>query len=184
MGIGEPLVAGTMIGGICKGGYVSIPDPTYPDPSDPLVVSCRPCGRGIAGASRGSCDFRYLAKEIKRHEDACHGEYDVGLVHELVWVVEGLNIGELQSGWVGRYEVGRWRHFGGGQHVLANVGPATTIEAGALRAVRSAFHALTRAETELKRTLSTAREDGHSWASIGAAVGTSGEAVGRRYAAH
>lgn len=54
-------------------------------------------------------------------------------------------------------------------------------DAGALRAVRKAF--LTRAEAEQRVTeaVSKARADGHSWASIGAMVGTSGEAARQRY---
>jgi hypothetical protein len=54
-------------------------------------------------------------------------------------------------------------------------------DATALRQVRNAF--LDRAETErrLGETVETARAQGHSWASIGAMVGTSGEAVRQKY---
>ncbi|WP_206537691.1 hypothetical protein [Ilumatobacter nonamiensis] len=54
-------------------------------------------------------------------------------------------------------------------------------EATALRIVREAF--VSRAETEraLREAVVEARHDGHSWASIGAMVGTSGEAARQRY---
>lgn len=59
--------------------------------------------------------------------------------------------------------------------------PGDLREATALRAVREAF--VSRAETEraLREAVVEARHDGHSWASIGAMVGTSGEAARQRY---
>ena len=59
--------------------------------------------------------------------------------------------------------------------------PGDLRDATALRTVRDAF--LARAETEraLRDAVVEARHDGHSWASIGAMVGTSGEAARQRY---
>ena len=59
--------------------------------------------------------------------------------------------------------------------------PDDVSDAAALRAVRQAFQA--RAETERRVTdaVSVARAEGHSWAAIGAMVGTSGEAARQRY---
>lgn len=60
-------------------------------------------------------------------------------------------------------------------------GPDDIRDASALRELRHAF--LARAETEQRVTdaVRKARADGHSWASIGAMVGTSGEAARQRY---
>ncbi len=59
--------------------------------------------------------------------------------------------------------------------------PDDVHDAAALRNVRRAF--LARAETErrLAEAVAAARAEGHSWASIGAMVGTSGEAARQRY---
>ena len=59
--------------------------------------------------------------------------------------------------------------------------PDDLRDATALRTVREAF--LARAETErlLRNAVVEARHVGHSWASIGAMVGTSGEAARQRY---
>jgi hypothetical protein len=54
-------------------------------------------------------------------------------------------------------------------------------DAGSLRAVRWAFQARADAERGLADAVSVARADGHSWAAIGAMVGTSGEAARQRY---
>jgi hypothetical protein len=54
-------------------------------------------------------------------------------------------------------------------------------DADALRTVRDAFMARADAERALLDTVVRARHDGHSWASIGAMVGTSGEAARQRY---
>jgi hypothetical protein len=54
-------------------------------------------------------------------------------------------------------------------------------EASALRGVRVAFLARAEAERELVDAVVNARHDGHSWSSIGAMVGTSGEAARQRY---
>lgn len=54
-------------------------------------------------------------------------------------------------------------------------------EATALRAVREAFVARAETERSLRDAVVEARHDGHSWASIGAMVGTSGEAARQRY---
>jgi hypothetical protein len=55
------------------------------------------------------------------------------------------------------------------------------VDASALRAVRVAFKQRADAERHLADTVEAARADGHSWASIGAMVGTSGEAARQRY---
>ena len=54
----------------------------------------------------------------------------------------------------------------------------------ALRAVRLAFQSRAAAERGLADAVALAREEGHSWASIGAMVGTSGEAARQRYSRH
>ncbi len=59
--------------------------------------------------------------------------------------------------------------------------PSHLRDATTLRSVRDAF--ITRAESErtLHEAVVQARHDGHSWASIGAMLGTSGEAARQRY---
>jgi hypothetical protein len=59
--------------------------------------------------------------------------------------------------------------------------PDDLRDAAALRVVRDAFLARADAERELRDAVVQAREDGHSWAAIGAMVGTSGEAARQRY---
>jgi hypothetical protein len=54
-------------------------------------------------------------------------------------------------------------------------------DAAALRAVRQAALNRGRAEAELAEAVALARTDGHSWQSIGAMLGTSGEAARQRY---
>lgn len=54
-------------------------------------------------------------------------------------------------------------------------------DAVALRAVRKAFQARAKAEARLSEAVVAARAQGHSWAAIGAMVGTSGEAARQRY---
>ena len=54
-------------------------------------------------------------------------------------------------------------------------------DARPLRQVRKAFLSRVDAERRLSQTVKEARADGHSWASIGAMVGTSGEAARQRY---
>ena len=58
---------------------------------------------------------------------------------------------------------------------------ANINDAGSLRALRIAFLARADAESDLVDAVGTARSDGHSWAAIGAMVGTSGEAARQRY---
>lgn len=62
--------------------------------------------------------------------------------------------------------------------------PGAGHDATALRAVRLAFQERAGAERRLAVAVSAAREAGHSWASIGAMVGTSGEAARQRYGQH
>ncbi len=59
--------------------------------------------------------------------------------------------------------------------------PSDFTEASSLRALRVAFLALADAEGELADAVHVARGDGHSWAAIGAMIGTSGEAARQRY---
>ena len=54
-------------------------------------------------------------------------------------------------------------------------------DASALRELRHAFLARAEAEQRVTDAVRRARADGHSWASIGAMVGTSGEAARQRY---
>lgn len=57
----------------------------------------------------------------------------------------------------------------------------TIRDAEALRQVRNAFLARAEAEQFVREAVRNARAEGHSWASIGAMVGTSGEAARQRY---
>ena len=59
--------------------------------------------------------------------------------------------------------------------------PADVRDATALRAVREAVLARAEAERDLGDAVVRARHEGHSWAAIGAMVGTSGEAARQRY---
>jgi hypothetical protein len=59
--------------------------------------------------------------------------------------------------------------------------PTAGRDAAALRTVREAFQARADAERRLADAVSIARAEGHSWAAIGAMVGTSGEAARQRY---
>lgn len=54
-------------------------------------------------------------------------------------------------------------------------------DATALRELRQAFLARAKAEQRVSDAVLDARADGHSWASIGAMIGTSGEAARQRY---
>jgi tellurite resistance protein len=60
-------------------------------------------------------------------------------------------------------------------------GPGKARDAGALREVRQAFLSVAAAQQHLDAAVAVARADGHSWATIGAMVGTSGEAARQRY---
>ena len=57
----------------------------------------------------------------------------------------------------------------------------TSHDAAALREVRLAFRARADSERRLADTVAAARDQGHSWAAIGAMLGTSGEAARQRY---
>ncbi len=59
--------------------------------------------------------------------------------------------------------------------------PSDVSDASALRAVRHAFQTRANSERFLSDAVSVARAEGHSWAAIGAMVGTSGEAARQRY---
>jgi FAD/FMN-containing dehydrogenase len=59
--------------------------------------------------------------------------------------------------------------------------PGAVRDASALRDVASAFARLAASERDLAAAVRAAREDGHSWAAIGAMLGTSGEAARQRY---
>jgi len=54
-------------------------------------------------------------------------------------------------------------------------------DASDLRELRQAFLARAKAEQRVTDAVADARADGHSWASIGAMIGTSGEAARQRY---
>lgn len=54
-------------------------------------------------------------------------------------------------------------------------------DATALRELRQAFLARAKAEQRVTEAVEKARAEGHSWASIGVMVGTSGEAARQRY---
>lgn len=54
-------------------------------------------------------------------------------------------------------------------------------DARALRELRHAFLARAEAEQRVTDAVEKARAEGHSWASIGAMVGTSGEAARQKY---
>lgn len=54
-------------------------------------------------------------------------------------------------------------------------------DAAALRVLRDAFITRAEAERHLGAAVASARHEGHSWAAIGAMVGTSGEAARQRY---
>jgi hypothetical protein len=59
--------------------------------------------------------------------------------------------------------------------------PGSGVDAAALRDLRVAFQNRADAEKQLAEAVEAARTAGHSWASIGAMVGTSGEAARQRY---
>lgn len=54
-------------------------------------------------------------------------------------------------------------------------------DASALRRARQAFLARAEPERRVTEAVAKARSEGHSWTSIGAMVGTSGEAARQRY---
>jgi len=60
-------------------------------------------------------------------------------------------------------------------------GAHDAVDAGSLGAVRTASEERAAAEARLAEAVSVARAEGHSWAAIGAVVGTSGEAARQRY---
>lgn len=62
-----------------------------------------------------------------------------------------------------------------------NLGPGRAVDGASLREVRKAFEAKARAERDLADAVTVARAEGHSWAAIGAMLGTSGEAARQRY---
>lgn len=59
--------------------------------------------------------------------------------------------------------------------------PADRARARSLAAVHRATLARAEAEAELMKAVAKARADEHSWAAIGAMLGTSGEAARQRY---
>lgn len=59
--------------------------------------------------------------------------------------------------------------------------PDNIRDAKALRQVRKEFLARAKTERRLTEAVAIARNLGHSWASIGAMVGTSGEAARQKY---
>jgi len=59
--------------------------------------------------------------------------------------------------------------------------PDDVKDARALRDIAAAFARVATSERELADAVSVARAEGHSWAAIGAMLGTSGEAARQRY---
>jgi hypothetical protein len=59
--------------------------------------------------------------------------------------------------------------------------PEDARDARALRDIAAAFARLAGGERDLAAAVSVARAEGHSWAEIGAMLGTSGEAARQRY---
>lgn len=59
--------------------------------------------------------------------------------------------------------------------------PDRIRDAATLRELARAFERWARAEADLASAVATARADGHTWAAIGAMLGTSGEASRQRY---
>jgi hypothetical protein len=55
------------------------------------------------------------------------------------------------------------------------------VDARSLRDIRHAFLRRAAAEREISEAVAVARAEGHSWAAIGAMLGTSGEAARQRY---
>ena len=62
-----------------------------------------------------------------------------------------------------------------------DLGPATTLDGAPLRDVRRAFDDVARSQERLGDAVTVARGYGHSWAAIGAMLGTTGEAARQRY---
>jgi hypothetical protein len=62
--------------------------------------------------------------------------------------------------------------------------PASGKDARALRDVAAAFRRAAASAQDLAAAVSVARAEGHSWAAIGAMLGTSGEAARQRYGSH
>ena len=59
--------------------------------------------------------------------------------------------------------------------------PGEVRDAAALRRVAEAFGERAASERALTKAVRAARADGHSWAAIGAMLGTSGEAARQKY---
>jgi hypothetical protein len=59
--------------------------------------------------------------------------------------------------------------------------PVAGTDGAALRAVREAFEDLALTQKRLSERIAVAKAAGHSWATIGAMIGTSGEAARQRY---
>jgi len=55
------------------------------------------------------------------------------------------------------------------------------VDAHPLREIRHAFVRRAEAEREINEAVAVARAEGHSWSTIGAMLGTSGEAARQRY---
>jgi hypothetical protein len=60
-------------------------------------------------------------------------------------------------------------------------GPDAARDARALRDIAGAITRLALAQRDVADAVSVARAEGHSWAAIGAMLGTSGEAARQRY---
>lgn len=62
-----------------------------------------------------------------------------------------------------------------------SLSPAREVDGASLRAVMAAFERKARAEHDLAGVARVAHAEGHSWAAIGAMLGTSGEDARQRY---
>jgi hypothetical protein len=81
----------------------------YPLPNRPLKAICDTCREAVAGGVRGSANFRYMLKSIKRHEDDHHPPYDKDIIiRALIVAVEEIGDGSLDPHRVGRYRVQPW----------------------------------------------------------------------------
>jgi len=49
---------------------------SYPTPNVKLMAICETCRLTVGGGQRGSFNFRFVLKAIKRHEDDEHSQYD------------------------------------------------------------------------------------------------------------
>jgi hypothetical protein len=79
---------------------MTIPEPTYEDSIDPLVVTCTRCTDGsgrpltVTGGVRGTRDARSILKELKAHVDAVHGDWSPQMPAAISQAIGRINSGE------------------------------------------------------------------------------------------